>query len=560
MRSTMQEIPLSVSTVIRHGIGVHGAAGVWTTTADGHRYATYATVGRRAARLAHALRERLDVHGDQRVGTYLWNNQEHLEAYIAVPGAGAVLHTLNIRLTPRQLALVVNHAEDQVVLVDASLLPQFVTALPELRTVRHVVIVGGGPDGPDIPPGSGVAVHRYEELITGLPETFDWVMGDEYDAAAMCYTSGTTGDPKAVVYSHRSIYLHTMQVCMMQGLALRGGDRVLTVVPMFHAMAWGLPYAALMTGASLVLPDRFMNPAALVRTIEEVRPTMSAAVPTIWLALLGHLDEHGGDMSSLREVVIGGSALPAALLDGFEQRHGVSIVHAWGMTETSPLGSVARPPAGVTGEEAMTYRLSQGLLPASVEGRLVDDRGERVPSDGRSVGELEVRGPWVAASYYRDTEERSTSEPPKFQDGWLRTGDIGTLSPDGYLTLTDRAKDVIKSGGEWISSVELENHLMAHPSVAEASVIGVPDPRWSERPLAIVVPRENATLSYTRLRDFLLDRVARWQVPERWTTLDAVPKTSVGKFDKKALRAAYAAGELTVAELPRPEGTGPATG
>jgi fatty-acyl-CoA synthase len=549
----MQEIPLSISTIIRHGTGVQGASGVWTTTADGHRHASYAEVGRRAARFAHALRERLDVDGDQRVGTYMWNNQEHLEVYLAVPGMGAVLHTLNIRLAPNQLAHIVNHAQDEVIVVDDSLLPQLAKALPELRGVRHLVVVGSGPV--DLPANTGVAVHRYEDLIDGLPEHFDWVTVDENDAAAMCYTSGTTGDPKAVVYSHRSIYLHSMQVCMHQGLGLRGGDRALTIVPMFHAMAWGLPYAALLTGASLVLPDRFMTPDRLVNTIERVRPTTAGAVPTIWLAMLGYLDEHGGDLSSLREVVIGGSALPAALLEGFEQRHGVSIVHAWGMTETSPLGSVARPPANVTGERLMAYRLSQGLLPASVEGRLVDDNGDVLPSDGQTVGELEVRGPWVTASYYQDTETdtAANAEPPKFHNGWLRTGDIGTLSPDGYLTLTDRAKDVIKSGGEWISSVELENHLMAHASVREASVIGVPDPHWSERPLAVIVPNGDEPVDFAALRDFLAARVARWQVPERWTTIDAIPKTSVGKFDKKALRAAHAAGELVVTEIDHPE-------
>jgi fatty-acyl-CoA synthase len=330
---------------------------------------------------------------------------------------------------------------------------------------------------------------------------------------------------------------------MREGFGLSSADRALAVVPMFHAMAWGLPYAALMVGASLHLPDRFLAPEPLARFISEERPTFAAAVPTVWTGLLAHLDATPSDMTSLREVVVGGSACPPALMQAFEQRHGVRITHAWGMTETSPLGSVAQPPPGLSAEQEWPYRVSQGLLPAGVTGRLVGPDGTRLPHDGTSVGELEVRGPWVTASYYRD------DDPEKFHDGWLRTGDVGSLTPDGYLTLTDRSKDVIKSGGEWISSVELENHLMGHPAVAEASVVGVPDDKWGERPLATVVVREGATVSAEELREFLAALVARWQVPERWAFIAEVPKTSVGKFDKKVLRKQYAEGSLEVTRL-----------
>ncbi|MDQ1642023.1 MAG: hypothetical protein QOJ90_1374 [Actinomycetota bacterium] len=540
MRSTMQDVPLSVATIVRHGTTVHGSGEVLTCTEEGARSATYAEVGRRAAQLAGALRG-LGVQGDDRVATFMWNNQEHLEAYLAVPSMGAVLHTLNIRLFPDQVIYIANHAEDKVVLVDGSLLPLLAKMLPELSTVDHVVV--NGPGDTSLITGGRAQVHSWQELIAGQPEAVDWVEVDERDAAAMCYTSGTTGGPKGVAYSHRSIYLHSMQICMREGFGLSSADRALAVVPMFHAMAWGLPYAALMVGASLHLPDRFLAPEPLARFISEERPTFAAAVPTVWTGLLAHLDATPSDMTSLREVVVGGSACPPALMQAFEQRHGVRITHAWGMTETSPLGSVAQPPPGLSAEQEWPYRVSQGLLPAGVTGRLVGPDGTRLPHDGTSVGELEVRGPWVTASYYRD------DDPEKFHDGWLRTGDVGSLTPDGYLTLTDRSKDVIKSGGEWISSVELENHLMGHPAVAEASVVGVPDDKWGERPLATVVVREGATVSAEELRAFLAGLVAGWQVPERWAFIAEVPKTSVGKFDKKVLRKQYAEGSLEVTRL-----------
>ncbi|MEU7156458.1 long-chain fatty acid--CoA ligase [Streptomyces chrestomyceticus] len=549
MQSTMQDVPLLVSRILTHGATIHGKAQVitWTGAGEPHRR-SYAETGARAAQLAHALREELGVRGDERVGTLMWNNSAHLEAYLAIPSMGAVLHTLNLRLPVEQLIWIVNHAADRVVLVNGSLLPLLAPLLPHLPGVEHVVVAGEGDRS--LLAGVRPRVHEYEELIAGRPERYDWPELDELQAAALCYTSGTTGDPKGVAYSHRSLYLHSMQVNNAEAFALGGKDIAMPVVPMFHVNAWGLPHASFMAGASLLMPDRFLQPGPIAEMIETVRPTVAAAVPTIWQGLLGELDATKRDVTSLRNVVIGGSACPPSLMRAFEERHGLRVVHAWGMTETSPLGSVAHPPAGVSGEEEWTYRATQGRFPASVEARLVGPDGAHLPWDGESAGELEVRGPWIAGAYYGGADGPDLRPEDKFSpDGWLRTGDVGTISPDGYLTLTDRAKDVIKSGGEWISSVELENHLMAHPEVAEAAVVAVPDDKWGERPLAAVVLRDGASLSFEELRSFLGERVARWQLPERWTAVVAVPKTSVGKFDKKVLRRQYAEGELTVTRV-----------
>ncbi|HEY0698316.1 MAG TPA: fatty acid--CoA ligase, partial [Micromonospora sp.] len=434
----------------------------------------------------------------------------------------------------------------RVVLVDTTLIPLLAKVLPEMTTVEHLVVVGGGDPAPLLAATGGrVAVHHWDDLLRGKPDTFDWPEVDERDTAALCYTSGTTGNPKGVAYSHRSIYLHSLQVCLPESFGIGPDVKVLTIVPMFHAMAWGLPYACFLSGGSLVMPDRFLQAAPIADMIAAERPTLGGAVPTIWTDLLAHLDAHPTDTSALKEVIVGGSACPPALMHAFSERHGIEIIHAWGMTEMSPLGSVARPPADVTGDDAWPYRYTQGRVPAGVGARIVGPLGEPVPADGESVGELEVRGPWVTSRYVGDDQP----DPEKFRDGWLRTGDVGTLSAEGFIRLTDRAKDVIKSGGEWISSVELENALMAHPAVLEACVVGVPDERWEERPLATVVVREGAVVTPVELRDFLAGRVAKWQVPERWAFIEAVPKTSVGKFDKKRVRANYADGALPVTEL-----------
>ena len=476
-----------------------------------------------------------------RVATFMWNNQEHLEAYFAAPCMGAVLHTLNIRLAGEQIAFVANQAEDRVVLADMSLAPQLAAVLPELTTVHTVVVVGEG----DLAAltDSGKTVIRYDDLLDGQPLEYSWPDLDERSAAAMCYTSGTTGNPKGVVYSHRSSYLHSMAVCGANALGLTDGDRVLPIVSMYHANAWGQPYAAMMAGSDLLLPDRFLQAAPLVDMIEQRRPTIAAAVPTIWNDVLQHLQANPGrDISSLRLVVCGGSAVPLGMMKEYQHSHGVHIRQGWGMTETSPLAALAAPPPEVTGEDHWTLRGTAGRVLCGVEVRLVDDAGCVLPNDGKAVGEIEIRGPWITGSYYQN------ADPSKFDDGWLRTGDVGRIDPQGFITLTDRAKDVIKSGGEWISSVELELLIMDHPAVLEAAVVAVPDDRWQERPLAAVVVKKDAAVTVPDLRRHLCDKVARFWLPERWTFIDEVPKTSVGKFDKKLIRSRYADGVFDVIE------------
>ncbi|HTA02023.1 MAG TPA: long-chain fatty acid--CoA ligase [Streptosporangiaceae bacterium] len=546
MRSTMMDVPLTVTAIMRHGTTAYASSEVVTITTGGLRRQTYGATGVRVARLAHALRS-LGVDGDQRVATLMWNNAEHLEAYLAIPSMGAVLHTLNLRLDPQVIGYIADHAGDDVVIVDPTLVPLLAQVLPHAPSIRHIIVTAGEDETDFVPPAELVAhgrpVHSYEALLAAQPDSFDWPEVEERSAAAMCYTSGTTGHPKGVVYSHRSMHLHSMAVCMNGVFGMSDADRVLPVVPMFHANAWGLPYAAVLSGASLIMPDRFLQPEPLVRLIEAERPTIAGAVPTIWNGLLQHVRAHGGDLSSLRLVPCGGSAVPHSLQEAYEKELGVRILQAWGMTETSPLGSVAHPPANATEEEAWRYRDTQGRLMCQVEHRLVGEGGVELPCDGEAVGEIEVRGPWVTGSYYKD------DDPAKFRDGWLRTGDVGTIDPLGYVTLTDRAKDVIKSGGEWISSMELENILMAHPAVAEAAVIGVADEKWGERPLAAVVLAQGSTATAAELRAFLAEQIPRWQLPERWSFIDEVPKTSVGKFAKTRMRDAYANGDYRVIDV-----------
>ena len=542
MKSTMMNVQLTTAAILRHGARVHGAARVRTLQPDGSvKIGTFAQVGRRSAQLAHALRA-CGVTGDERVATLMWNNQEHVEAYCAVPSMGAVLHTLNPRLTVEQLAYIGNHAEDQVILVDGSLASLLAPVLPQIASIHTVVVTGEV----DLAPlrRDGVSVVGYEDFIAGHPETFDWPEIDELSAAAMCYTSGTTGNPKGVAYSHRSTYLHSMAACAADGLSVTGDDCVLAIVPMFHANAWGLVYAALMAGADLLMPERFLQAEPLVRLIAAERPTIAGAVPTIWSDVLNYLEAHPGqDVSSLSLVACGGSAVPLHLMQAFEEKYGVQIVQAWGMTETSPLATIARPPASLASDEQWPLRATQGRPVAGVELRVVDDEGNELPHDGESVGELQVRGPWITRAYVGEEDGE------KFQGGWLRTGDVGRIDERSFVTLTDRAKDVIKSGGEWISSVELELQLAAHPNVLEASVIGVPDERWQERPLAVIVVRDGCEVAPDELRDFLEGKVAKWWLPERWCFVPEVPKTSVGKFDKKRLRALHADGDLDVIDI-----------
>jgi fatty-acyl-CoA synthase len=535
IRSTMSESPLTINAILRHGRRVHGDSECVTFTGDGVRRASYASVADNADRLAGAL-QRLGIGAGDPVGTFMWNHQEHLEVYFAVPCMGAVLHTLNIRLSQEQLVFVANHAGDRVVLVDDTLVPVIAPVAAELSTVEAWIVVGDG-DASALE-ATGRPILRYHELLAEEQPGLDYPEPDERAAASMCYTSGTTGDPKGVVYSHRSTYLHSLAVCTPTVLGLDASDRVLAIVPQFHAGGWGLPYAAFLSGASLLMPGRYLQAEPLARFIAAERPTVSAAVPTVWADLYRYGNDHDLDVSSLRAVMCGGAALPRSLMERFQDRDGLRLIQGWGMTEMSPVGAVGHPPADARpgSIEEMDWRAKTGRVVPGVELRIVGSDGEEIAWDGSAVGEIEVRGPWITASYWQDPA------PDKFHDGWLRTGDVGTVTPNGYMQITDRAKDVIKSGGEWISSVELENALMAHPDVVEAAVIGIADPRWDERPLACVVTAEETDPA--ELRDFLAKYVAKWQVPESWAFVAEIPKTSVGKFDKKALRTQYEKGDL----------------
>jgi acyl-CoA synthetase (AMP-forming)/AMP-acid ligase II len=534
MRSTMQDFPLTITSLFRRGRDIYGSSEVVSFEGDSSRRAAFSEVAERADRLAAGLR-RLGIGQDDRVGTLCWNNQEHQEAYLAVPCMGSVLHTLNLRLAPEQLAFVINHAEDRAIIVDGSLVPVLARIKDQLKTVREIIVTGSD-DASDLG-----EVLRYEDLLAAEQPGFEWPALEEESASSICYTTGTTGDPKGVAYSHRSVFLHSMMEWGAFSLTER--DRMLIVVPMFHVNAWGFPYTAWMLGADLLMPGRFLQAEPLSRFTEQERASFAAGVPTIWNDVLRHIDSHPTDLSSLRLVIAGGSAVPRSLMEQFQERHGVLMIQAWGMTETSPVLAVAVPPKDAPPEEEMTWRSKTGRVVAGAELRIVDDDGNVLPRDGKSVGEIEVRGPWVTGSYFR------TEAPDKFHDGWLRTGDVGNVDEKGFVQITDRSKDVIKSGGEWISSIDLETALVGHPDVVEAAVVGVPDERWQERPLAAVVLKEGSAATPEELRDYLGNKVARWWVPERWAIVSEVPKTSVGKYDKKVLRASYAEGKLQTVEL-----------
>jgi fatty-acyl-CoA synthase len=534
MKSTMQDFPLTIASLYRRGRDIFGDSEVVTFEGQESRRATFATVSQRAEKLAGALL-RLGIREGDRVATFSWNNQEHQEAYLAVPCMGAILHTLNLRLAPEQLAWIINHAEDKVIIVDGSLVPALAKIKDQLRTVQHCIVTGR-----DDASALG-DVLRYDDLIGAESSGFDWPGLDERSAASMCYTTGTTGDPKGVVYSHRSVYLHSL--AQWGAFSLTEADRLLVIVPMFHVNAWGFPYTAWMLGADLLMPGRFLQADPLCHFIQQERPTVAFGVPTVWTDVLRYVDANQRDLSSLRLVVCGGSAVPRSLMEQFQERHGVRIIQAWGMTETSPVAAIAFPPRGVADTDEMNWRAKTGRVVAGVELRTVDDDGIALPADGQSVGEIEVRGPWITGSYYL------VDAPDKFQDGWLKTGDVGHVDAKGFVQITDRSKDVIKSGGEWISSVELETALADHPDVIEATVVGVPDERWQERPLALVVLKPGAATTPDDLQSFLASKVARWWVPERWAFVGEIPKTSVGKFNKKVVRAMYAEGRLPVTEL-----------
>jgi fatty-acyl-CoA synthase len=527
----MQDVPLTTNWIFARAQQYFSGKEIVTRTKTGIERRTLGDVLDDARRVASYL-DSVGVSPDGRVGTFAWNTARHLALYFGIPGSGRVMHTCNIRYFAEQLIYTINHAADEAVFVDRSLLPLFEKYLPSLDTVRHVVVMD---DGADAALPDDLRVVSWDDVVS-IAEPIDFIdrVTDENQAAAICYTTGTTGNPKGVLYSHRSTWLHSNATTTSAVFGLSERDRVLPVVPMFHANAWGLPYAAGLAGAAMVMPGPDLSPQAVLELLETEKVTVTGGVPTIWMGMLPLLE--GRDLSALRMIVCGGSAVPWSLSEAYREKIGLPITQAWGMTETSPLGSVCITRSetdGMSEDELADVRATAGIAPPGMELRIVDSvTRESLPWDGATSGELEARGPWVARQYYR------TDEPGEqfSRDGWLRTGDVATIDPLGYVRLVDRTKDLVKSGGEWISSVDLENQIMSHPKVAEAAVIAVAHPKWSERPLACVVVKPGEELTREEVLDHLAARLTRWQLPDDVVFIDEIPKTSVGKFSKKTLR------------------------
>ncbi|MGI5219241.1 long-chain fatty acid--CoA ligase [Nocardia sp. CA-290969] len=535
MDGLMQDYPLTIDRLFRRAEDWFGHKSIVSVEPTREVVTSYRDWSAGTRRLAGAL-ELLGIAPDARIGSFAWNSARHLQLYFGVPGTGRVLHCINIRLSPEQVVFVINHAEDEAIFVDRSLVPVLGPLLSRCPTVRHVIVMEDAPGADDVLDGISAQVHRYDDLLAASPEG-DMRVTDENSAAAMCYTSGTTGDPKGVVYSHRSVYLHTMAASAVGTLGINEADRVLPLVPMFHANAWGIPHAAVAQGADIILPGSDLSGPRVADLLVNHEVTMTAGVPTLWTAALPHLRDR--DTSSLRLIACGGAAVPVALSESYRKQVGLPLQQAWGMTETSPLAAVGRLDRSHTELDEQVQadlRAGVGRATLGVEARLVEpDTMNPVPHDGATTGELQVAGPWIAGGYYQGSGDDEGFTP----DGWLRTGDVATMDGRGWIRLVDRTKDLIKSGGEWISSVDLENELMNHATVAEAAVVGVPHPRWTERPLACVVPAAGAAVDTDQLMAHLAHRFPKWQLPERIVVVDAIPKTSVGKFSKTQLRAQY---------------------
>ena len=534
----MMDYPLTLNTIVEHARRMTPRKTINTRLPDGswHEY-NYADFYRRVKKLGKLLAA-LGVEPGDRVATFAWNNYQHLEFYFGIPCAGAVVHTLNIRLSHEQLKFIIDHAEDKVIFVEGSLLPLIEPIADQLKTVKHFVLFNLA-EGQD---RSLPNTSHYDDLMAAADDDYEWRCTDENMALGLCYTSGTTGMPKGVLYSHRSMMLHTLGVLQAAALGPTEADVVLPVVPQFHAMAWGLPYAAAWVGANIVMPGPHLQPAPLADMIESERVTIAAGVPTIWNGLYHELRANPRDISSITQLVVGGSAMPRGLIEAYERDFGVNVVHAWGMTEMSPIGSVAKLQTqhqDLEEGDRWDIKARQGYFVPGVDARIVNDAGVELPWDGETMGELQVRGYWVAGQYYKRENDREHFTA----DGWFRTGDVVTIDANGYMTITDRTKDLVKSGGEWISSVDLENMLTSHPGVLEAAVIAVPDERWGERPLAVLVPLAGEH-DPQALSAYLLERFPKFWLPDQYVVVDEIPKTGVGKMDKKVLRQWHADGEL----------------